>query len=454
MNNRNYLNIKHTGVWNHFCDSCRNNLPPKMLLTLLAVVAGAVTGTGAHLLKLAVAGISGVLTGSLNQYGANIPFLSLPIIGIVLTGIYQRYILHREIYHGVDRLSKSLSLRHYRLPVPLTYSPILASSITLGFGGSAGSEGPIAYAGAAIGSNIGRLFGLTPSMLRMMIACGASAGIAGIFKAPVGGALFSLEVLCMELSATAVIAVFAASITAALTAYLWSGCTPDLQFDNIMPMQWEWMPFVLLLGLCCGLYAAYYSHIMRIMTAHYGSIRNPWVKNMIAGGVIAIAVFIFPPLYGEGYSFIERLLSGQSEAFSRYSLFAADSTSTVTPLLMAAGILAIKAFATSSTNSGGGVAGDFAPTLFAGAVAGFLFAASANATFHTGLPIGIFVFFGMAAVMAGAIQAPLMAIFLTAEMASGGSALLLPLAIAATISYLTVRAIHIVFHHKLRWPRS
>ena len=166
------------------------------------------------------------------------------------------------------------------------------------------------------------------------------------------------------------------------------------------------------------------------------------------------SVFLFPPLYGEGYGFIDKLLSGDGGDFTHFSLFASDGAQTMTPILMAAGILAVKAFATSSTNSGGGVAGDFAPTLFAGAVAGFLFAATFNTVFMSGLPIGIFVFLGMAAVMAGAIQAPLMAVFLTAEMASGGSVLLLPLALCAMLSYLTVRVLHIFFHHRFRWTRS
>lgn len=441
-------------AWNGFTASCRQHLPSKVLIIILAVIAGLITGSGAHLLKCLVAWVSGPMTDGLNPNNANYILLISPILGILLTGIFQRYILQREIFHGVDRLSKSLAHHRYHLPTDLTYSPILASSITLGFGGSAGSEGPIAYAGAAIGSNIGRLFGITPALTKVMIACGASAGIAGIFKAPVGGALFSIEVLCMGLSAVAVIAVFTSSVTAALTAYVWSGCTPDIRFESIAPMQWGWMPYVVVLGLFCGLYSAYYSHIMRFMTHWYSTMGNPWAKNIIAGSIIAVAVFLFPPLYGEGYGFIDKLLSGDGGDFTHFSLFASDGAQTMTPILMAAGILAVKAFATSSTNSGGGVAGDFAPTLFAGAVAGFLFAATFNTVFMSGLPIGIFVFLGMAAVMAGAIQAPLMAVFLTAEMASGGSVLLLPLALCAMMSYLTVRVLHIFFHHRFRWTRS
>lgn len=439
--------------WVAFTASCRSRVPERVLVVGLAVVTGLVTGTAAFLLKRLVAWVSGPLTDGLDPYGGNWLLLLIPVMGILLTGIFQRYILHREIYHGVDRLEKSVAHRRYKLPFELTYAPMLASSITLGFGGSAGSEGPIAYTGAAIGSNIGRAMGITPSMMRAMIACGASAGIAGIFKAPVGGALFALEVLGVELSVMAVVAVFAASLTSALTAFVLSGCVPDISFSGIVPMQWEWLPFVVLLGLVCGFYSAYYSHVMRFMTRWYGRFSNPWIKNLTAGAIIAVCVFLFPALYGEGYQFMAKVLGGD-DAFSSFSLWAGDGVAPLTCMLMAGGILLVKAFATSSTNSGGGVAGDFAPTLFAGCIAGYLFASLMNAAFGLALPVAEFAFFGMGAVMAGAIQAPLMAMFLTVEMATGAYSLLLPVAVASVISYGVVRVLHVVFGHRFHWTRS
>lgn len=442
-----------SGRWRELTVSLRGRVPERGLIVGLATVVGLVTGFAAFLLKRLVAWVSEPLTDGLHQWGCNPILLVLPVAGIVLTGIFQRYVLGREIYHGVDRLDKSISHRRYKLPFELTFSPLLASSITLGFGGSAGSEGPIAYAGAAIGSNLGRVFGVSPAMMRVMIACGASAGIAGIFKAPVGGALFSLEVLTVELSAGAVMAVVAASLTAGLTAYMLSGFRPDISFAGIEPMQGGWMPYVLLLGLFCGFYAAYYSHIMRFMTRWYGTLRNPWMKNLIAGAIIAVAVFLFPALYGEGYGFMAKVLGGEGD-FGAYSLFAGDAGAVRGAIWIAAGILAVKAFATSSTNSGGGVAGDFAPTLFAGCIAGFLFASALNEMAGVGLPVAEFAFFGMAAVMAGAIQAPLMAIFLTVEMAAGGYSLLLPVTAAAVVAYGVVRVLHVCFGREYHWTRS
>ena len=412
------------GRWRELTASLRGSVPERVLIVGLATVVGLVTGGAAFLLKRLVARVSEPLTDGLHQWGCNPILLALPVAGIVLTGIY----------HGVDRLDKSISHRRYKLPFELTFSPLLASSITLGFGGSAGSEGPIAYAGAAIGSNLGRVFGVSPAMMRVMIACGASAGIAGISEAPVGGALFSLEVLTVELSAGAVMAVVTASLTAGLTAYMLSGFRPDISFAGIEPMQGEWMPYVLLLGLFCGFYAAYYSHIMRFMTRWYGTLHKP-------------------ALYGEGYGFMAKVLVGEGD-FGAYSLFAGDAGAVRGSIWIAAGILAVKAFATSSTNSGGGVAGDFAPTLFAGCIAGFLFASALNEMAGVGLPVAEFAFFGMAAVMAGAIQAPLMAIFLTVEMAAGGYSLLLPVTAAAVVAYGVVRVLHVCFGREYHWTRS
>lgn len=418
----------------------RESLSEHQLLVVMALATGLVTGVAAYVLKRLVGYISECLTMNLDPRGANWVFLIFPVAGIVLAGIYQRYILRRKIYHGVSQLGLAIAERRYRLPGYLTYAPVVASSLTLGFGGSAGAEGPIAYAGAAIGSNVARAMGVRPDLMRFMIACGASAGIAAIFKAPVGGALFSLEVLSVGLSVMAVLAVFIASLSAWLMAYLLSGCTTDvafLQYDVIDPGVW---PYILLLGVFCGLYSFYYSRIMHHMVKLYTAMANPWVKNLLSGAVVAVCISLFPALWGEGYGFIAKVLAGHGDAISDYSLWASRLPSPTLLMLMAAGMLLAKPFATSSTNSGGGVAGDFAPTIFAGCIAGYFFALTANTVCGLNLPVVDFAFFGMAAVMAGAIQAPLMAIFLVVEMVSHYS-LLLPVMVTATISYVIVKAL-------------
>ena len=274
----------------------------------------------------------------------------------------------------------------------------------------------------------------------VMIACGASAGIAGIFKAPVGGALFSLEVLNLSLTLIPVVAVLVASLSAGLTVFLLSGCTPDVEFAHQVPMELSWLPWLVLLGLFCGFYSVYYCTVMSRMSRFYMRLRNHWVRNLIAGGLLAVMIFLFPALYGEGYGFIELVLSGHAGAVTNSSLFT-HVTGVWPILLIFAGMLAVKAFVVASTNSGGGVAGDFAPTLFAGCLAGFFFASVLNELFHIGMPPEDFAYFGMAAVMAAAIRAPLMAIFLTVEIAQTYM-LLFPVVVVATVSYCVVRVIH------------
>ena len=416
------------------------HLSEEAFLVSLALVTGILAGAGAYLLKLMVGTVARHLTRTLATASANWQLLLLPLAGILLAGIFQRYVIRRQLFHGVDRMRQALDTRNYRFSPSLIITPLIANAFTLGFGGSAGSEGPIAYAGGAIGSNLGRLFRLDAPHMRVMIACGASAGIAGIFKAPIGGALFSLEVLCLDLSMVSVVAVLVASLSAGLTAFMLSGCSPDVAFAHQVPMQMSWMPWLLLLGLFCGFYSVYYAVIMSRMSNFYGRMRSPWLRNLLAGSLLAVMVFLFPVLYGEGYGFIELVLDGKAGAVTNGSLFS-HAVASWQILLIFGGILAVKAFAVASTNSGGGVAGDFAPTLFAGCLAGYFFATLVNTLFHTGMPPADFAFFGMAAVMAGAIRAPLMAIILTVEIAQTYM-LLFPVVVVATVAYCVVRVVH------------
>ena len=406
----------------------------------MALVTGLITGAAAYFLKHLIGFISAQFMLLMNPAECNWPMLVLPIVGIVLAGMYQRYVLHTEIYHGVERLGLAVAHRKYRMPAFLMYAPIVASSLTLGFGGSAGSEGPIAYTGAAIGSNVAKRFGVRPELMRYMLACGASAGIAGIFMAPIGGALFSLEVLSVELSVVAVAAVFVASLASWMMAFILGGYMPDLAFIHYSHFGEQAWPFVLALGVFCGIYSFYYSRIMRRMVKIYNAMQNPWIKNIISGAVVAGCVFLFPALWGEGYGFIAKVLSDHGSDIVQYSVFASSDSliDTKTFVLIAAGILILKPFATASTNSGGGVAGDFAPTLFAGCIAGYFFALTGNLAFGWSLQPADYAFLGMAGVMAGAIQAPLMAIFIVVEMVSH-YALLLPVMATATISFAMMK---------------
>ena len=413
-------------------------VPSPMRLMLSAFAVGLLAGTAAWGLKRMIGGVSHIISGHLSALHANWVLLLLPVVGILLAAVFQRYVIHREIYHGVDRLNQGLKSGKNRLPLSLTVTPMIASTFTLGFGGSAGSEGPIAYTGAAIGSNVGKLLGMSPSMMKVLVACGASAGIAGIFKAPIGGAFFALECLVVEMGSASIIALMIASVTAGLMAYVLSGCTPDIYFTCDTAFDMHWIPWVMAVGVFCGWYSVYYQSIMVRMQAFYAAMRNHWFKNLLAGGIIGGAVFLFPALYGEGYGFISSMLADDTDALTPFSLFAGDSAHTTLVLLMLGGMMLLKAFATSSATSGGGVAGDFAPSLFAGCIAGYFFVTVANVLFGVALPVGYFAFFGMGAVMAATQRAPFMAIFLTVEMGAAFT-LLLPVVIVSTVSYFIFR---------------
>ncbi len=428
----------------------------KIRLVVLAVIVGILAGAGAALLKWLIGKVSMFLHPLWISDGPDWTLLWLPVVGILLAGIYQRYIIRDRISHGVDKLVNDLAEKKYLLSSKLLYSPTIASTFTLAFGGSAGSEGPIAYTGAAIGSNIGRICGVPAETIYLLIACGAGAGIAGIFKAPVGGALFTIEVLGMALTTVSVIALFASSISAAMTAYVLSGCTLDITWNHNISFEPSMLLWALILGVFCGLYSVYYSLVMKKMRKVYESIRSPWIENLASGAVLALTLFMFPSLYGEGYDVIKDIINTDWVAPFDASVFNGGISIYLTLPMILGAVLILKCFACSASNSGGGVAGDFAPTLFAGCIAGLFFAVLMNNLLGIGLAPQVFAYIGMAGVMAGVIRAPLMALFLTAEMCNGFD-YFLPLTVVTMISYgivmLVTRRkfyevhIHFAHHH-------
>lgn len=416
----------------------KGHLSDKAFVFILATAVGLLSGVGAFVLKRLIAGVSHLLTSHFHTVAANWALLVIPLAGIVLTGIFCRYIMRARLAHGTAQLIRNLKSKIYRLKSYIMYGPILASTITLGFGGSAGSEGPIAYTGAAIGSNVARFFRLSPHMMMIMVGCGAGAGIAGIFKSPLGGTLFTLEVLKMPMTTYSVMVLLVTAITAAMTAFVLSGCTLDIPFDQSAGFDAGMFPFIILLGLFCGFYSLYYSYIMKKVGHLLDSLGNPWMRNLIGGGLLALLVFLFPTLYGEGYGTVGKVINGNFTTLLNDSLFAAYGHSQWLLIFVAGGTVLTKCFATSATNSGGGVSGDFAPTLFAGCMGGFFFASLLNMLFGLHLPVAHFAFYAMAGVMAGAIRAPLMAMFLTCEMGAA-YAYFLPLMLTAAISFGIVR---------------
>lgn len=403
-------------------------------LFIVATFIGAVTGALAALLKLMIARVSELFTANFSEQSLNWWLIVIPVGGIVLTGIFQRYIIHTNLTHGVRQITSDLRKGIFNISPKYSYGPMIASTLTLGFGGSAGSEGPIATAGAAIGSNLGRRMGVGGTMLMVMIGCGAGAGIAGIFKAPLGGFLFALEVIKLQMTTMAIMAVLLSCVTSALVAYTLSGFTVDLSYIQIAPFEPRLLVIILIFGIVCGLYSVYYTAIMGHMERFYNRIHNAWLRNISSGLILGVCLMIFPAMYGEGYGVMGHLLNGDSAPLLEGCVIDPGRPDLWTLIIITGLIALIKALACSSTNCGGGVAGDFAPTLFAGCMLGFCFAALSDNVLAGDIPIEAFAFCGMAGVMSGVIGAPFMAIFLTAEMTNGYN-LILPLVLVASISY-------------------
>ncbi len=411
----------------------------RTFLLFVAFLVGILGGAAALLLKVLIHFISSALTSHVNLSAGNSIYIILPAVGVIIASLYVRYVVKDNISHGVTRVLYAISQNKSRLKRHNIYTSIVASSITIGFGGSVGAEGPIVYTGAAIGSNIGQLFRMSPRTLMILVGCGAAAGIAGIFKAPIAGLLFTLEVLMLDLTAVSVMPLLIASITSATIAYVYTGYDFEFFFIQSEDFYMAKVPYVLVLGVFCGLVSLYFTKVMNMMENFFRRFKNPWIKTLTGCVILSGLVYIFPPLYGEGYGSILDLLNGDPSSIVNGSLFYGDRNQVWFIILFITMIVITKAFATSATNGAGGVGGTFAPSLYVGCMSGFLFAYVSNLIgFDTALSTKNFALIGMAGVMSGVMHAPLMSIFLTAEL-TGGYDLFLPLLIVSTISYGTIK---------------
>jgi len=405
---------------------------------MLALVVGVVCGFAAQLLKFLIHGISSFLTSHLSMTTANWLYLIYPMVGILITILFVKYVVKDNISHGVTKVLYAISQRKSRLKKHNMYASLVASSITIGFGGSVGAEGPIVFTGAAIGSNVGQAFRLSPKILMILVGCGAAAGIAGIFRAPIAGMLFTLEVLMIDLTGATVMPLLISSIAGATVAYVLEGYNAEFFFVQSEPFLTKKIPYTILLGIFTGFVSLYFTYAMNLMENTFRKIKHSWTRVVTGGIILAILIIVFPPLYGEGYSSINNLLNGDTSSIVDGTFFYLDRDSVWFLSLFIGCLVLMKAFATSATNGAGGVGGTFAPSLFVGAMAGFLFAYLMNNLLGIDISNKNFALMGMAGVMSGVMHAPLMAIFLTAEM-TGGYNLFLPLLIVSSLAYMTVR---------------
>ncbi len=416
------------------------NFSDKMFLLILAFMVGLLSAVAAFVLHGLINQIVALLTGRFAADSYNWLYLVYPVVGIYLTSLFVRYVVRDNISHGITRILYAISSNRSRLKAHNTWSSVIASAITIGFGGSVGAEAPIVLTGSAIGSNLGQLFKLDNKTLMTLVGCGAAGAIAGIFKAPIAGLVFTLEVLMIDLTMASLLPILVSCVTATCFTYIFSGNAVLFSFHLDSDWVVQRVPATILLGISCGLVSLYFIRAMNACEDMFARFKDkPYVKLIIGGAILSTLIFVFPSLYGEGYHSINLLLNGKTEAdwnqLLEGSLFYGHAEYLI---LYIALVLLTKVFATSATNGGGGCGGTFAPSLFIGCFTGFLFARLWN--IHE---IGIYVpeknfaLLGMAGVMSGVMHAPLTGIFLIAEITSGYN-LFMPLMIVSVSAYLTI----------------
>ncbi|MBO5921859.1 MAG: chloride channel protein [Bacteroidaceae bacterium] len=428
---------KENGMLERFIVWREKHISQKHFILILSFVVGVLSALAAFTLKHLIHFIQHLLTGDFDTHSFNSLYLVYPVIGIFITGLFIRKVVRDDISHGVTKVLYAISCRKGRIRSHNTWSSLIASGITIGFGGSVGAESPIVMTGSAIGSNLGRLFKMEKKVMMLLIGCGAAGAVSGIFKAPIAGLVFTIEVLLIDLTMSSLLPLLISSVTAATLSYILMGTEATFEFHMQDAFDLARVPYVILLGIVCGLVSLYFTHVTTAIEKQFKKISNPYYKLAIGGTILSVLIFLFPPLYGEGYETITQLINGDSQSIIlENSLFYGHAKYLLVYMFF---IVLFKAFASTVTNCAGGCGGIFAPSLFLGCIAGYLFATLCNMT-GWGVPVSDknFALFGMAALMSGVFHAPLTGVFLIAEL-TGGYALFLPLMIVSVCSYLTVR---------------
>ena len=411
-------------------------LSNQQIMMLLAVVVGVLAGLGAYLFEMLLHGIKSGLIRWFPVDSAHILFLIYPAVGIILATLFVKYIVRDNISEGVTRVLYAMSRRNSRIARHNCWTSIVGGATTIGFGGSVGPEAPIVLTGAAIGSNIGRLARLNYKHTTLLLCCGAGAALAAIFKAPITGVVFVLEILMLDITAGSVIPLLIASITATTMAFMLRGFDPILAV-TLAPADafelWQ-IPLFILLGVLCGLMAWYFTSMNSRVGGFFKSIDKQYKKWLWGGAILGILIFVFPPLYGEGYEGFTSLMHGNAQELFNNSLFYRFRDIDWVIILFVIATMFFKVIAMSTTNAAGGVGGTFAPSLFVGAFTGASLALVCNTLFGWEVSIVSFTLVGMAGVMSGVMNAPLTSIFLIAEL-SNGYGLFIPLMITACISF-------------------
>lgn len=422
----------------------------KNFILVLSLLVGVVTGLAAVMLKNMVHYTHLFFTERLQVDGGSLLFFIYPFIGIWLTSLFVRYFVREDISHGVTKVLYAISRRNSMIKPHNNYSSMIASTITIGFGGSVGTEATIVLTGASIGSNLARFFRMNYKVMTLMIGCGAAGAIAGIFKAPIAGIVFTLEVLMLDLTMASLIPLMISAISSYVLVYFLMGDGMVLDFTVHDHFSLANVPYYIILGIFCGFLSVYFIR-MNIRIEHFvASIRNPFKKVLVGGALLGLLIYIFPPLYGEGYTSLQDLLTDNADNILNNTYFFSLKGSMFMVVLYVIGLVFVKVIATALTNGSGGVGGVFAPSLFTGGVAGFLIATLINMSGIVTVPVSYFVLAGMAGVMSGVMNSPLTAMFLIAEI-TGGYAMLVPLMLTSVVAHLTGRGMepHSIYARRL-----
>lgn len=426
----------------------QRHVSDRELVLVLAFMVGFLASLAAYVLHVIIHEIKELITSGFQVATINWLYLLYPVIGIWLTSLFVKYVVRDNISHGITRVLYAISTKQSRLKGHNTWSSIVASAITIGFGGSVGAEAPIVLTGSAIGSNLGKIFHLDNRTLMLLVGCGATAAVSGIFKAPIAGLVFTLEILMVDLTMASLLPILLSSVTATCFSYFFTG--GSAMYDFKMDYLWslERVPATILLGIACGFLSLYFMRLMSWCENGYGKLsKYPYLKLLTGGVVLSSLIFLFPSLYGEGYDSLGLFIEGKTltdwmQVMSG-SMFAGQTKYLVLYIGL---VMMTKVFATSATNGAGGCGGTFAPSLFIGGFGGFFFARLWNIEqLGVYIPEKNFTLYGMAAVMAAVMHAPLTGIFLIAEL-TGGYQLFIPLIIVTISSYLTI---NIFEHHSI-----
>ena len=411
------------------------------IVLMLSLIVGLCSGLAAFILKYLVEEIKHLLTNQFNLSETNGLYMLYPAIGILITALFVKYIVKDDISHGVTKILYAISRKRARIKGHNRWTSIVASSITIGFGGSVGAEAPIVLTGSAFGSNLGKRFNLPQNTVMLLVGCGAAGAVAAIFKAPIAGVMFVLEVLMLDLNMASLLPLLVTCLTSVCVSYALYGTGSMFEFNLDKEFSIDIIPGCILLGVICGIISLYFTRAMNWFEGIFGKLAKPWKKFLVGAIVLGVLIYFFPAMYGEGYDVISQLINNAHPDTIMHNTLFYGSQDTL--LIYLGLVLLLKVFATTATNGAGGCGGVFAPSLFLGCIAGFIFANIWDQSL--GLHLGNSGFlsskncalYGMAGLMSGVMHAPLTGIFLIAEL-TGGYELFVPLMIVSVASFLTI----------------